>query len=594
MNSIWGNKDTVLKMVKTKGSDLEYASDELKNNKDIVIAAIQDDWKAFQYASDRLKNDKEVICKLFSYSGKALETLPEEMLDDPKIILASIDNRYFSKKHNFKFASSRLKADKTVVMKAINKSPFSFSYIADSLKSDQNFIKQIINQTPESYAIEYLDYNDPQYESICEKVVETNIENVTYINKKLLNNTEFIKKLINKNSYIYIYLPDNIKNNKEIVQLVLENKKEINFYYFSDTILMDKELMAYAIIKSPDNFKNIHESLKLDYEINLLYQSNFQLPISDHAKECLRNQKKDTAFYVEVYSNDFFIQCMKKINQSNIYLIASILLLDQFTPTVLIINKLKKIKNNQIQNIIDQKQNEWLAKIEDQKMHKSFASSKSDYLRIAKEDPKYFHNKKNKFITDIEFITDAIEDPIKVDRLPTELLEKPEIAIALVNKFPTLHAKLSAKIKEMAGFKEFLLKNPEIAVSGLYDIKNIQDKYGKSFLENCFSAKTESCLRYCLSFPDFAKEKLKDKPEFYQYSTLSLDDLYSIDPKILDSCFQSDREDLQMFAIFHERFFPNPFFINQFKNQKDARGLYIQGILANKKMEKLPSIKSGH
>ena len=55
------NPDVMLKLLKFRGSLLQYTGDKIKNNPKIVLAALQQDITALQYADIRLQSDPVLL-----------------------------------------------------------------------------------------------------------------------------------------------------------------------------------------------------------------------------------------------------------------------------------------------------------------------------------------------------------------------------------------------------------------------------------------------------------------------------------------------------------------------------------------------------
>ena len=57
----WSNREFVKERVRLIGTDLKYASTELKQDKELVRLAVGQDWRALEHASEELRADDEVI-----------------------------------------------------------------------------------------------------------------------------------------------------------------------------------------------------------------------------------------------------------------------------------------------------------------------------------------------------------------------------------------------------------------------------------------------------------------------------------------------------------------------------------------------------
>ena len=57
----WGNRDSVLYMVRKDGNNLVRAARRLRNNKEVVLVAVAQNGYALKYASRRLRRNVEIV-----------------------------------------------------------------------------------------------------------------------------------------------------------------------------------------------------------------------------------------------------------------------------------------------------------------------------------------------------------------------------------------------------------------------------------------------------------------------------------------------------------------------------------------------------
>ena len=55
------DKETVLNVVKNKGSLMQYVSSKLKLDREIVLAAVRNDGYALRYVDESLRGDREIV-----------------------------------------------------------------------------------------------------------------------------------------------------------------------------------------------------------------------------------------------------------------------------------------------------------------------------------------------------------------------------------------------------------------------------------------------------------------------------------------------------------------------------------------------------
>jgi hypothetical protein len=73
-------------LVKENGSNLEFASNRLKDNMDIVKSAIENNGLSLQFISEELRNDKEIVLMAINQNPKAIEFASIGLQNDTDII----------------------------------------------------------------------------------------------------------------------------------------------------------------------------------------------------------------------------------------------------------------------------------------------------------------------------------------------------------------------------------------------------------------------------------------------------------------------------------------------------------------------------
>ena len=127
------DKEVVLAAVKQNGMALGLASDELKDDKEVVLVAVKKFGTCLFYASVQLKNNKDVVLTALKQDGETLEYASKELQKDKNVVLVAV--KQYGKA--LKFASDELKNNKEVVLAAVKQCPDSFEYASDQLRNDK-------------------------------------------------------------------------------------------------------------------------------------------------------------------------------------------------------------------------------------------------------------------------------------------------------------------------------------------------------------------------------------------------------------------------------------------------------------------------
>lgn len=93
-----------------------------------------------QYASDELKADREVVLAAVNHYGPALEYASDDLKADKEIVLEAV--KLWGS--NLEYASDDLKADKDVVLAAVTNTGRALEYASDNLKADREIVLEAV------------------------------------------------------------------------------------------------------------------------------------------------------------------------------------------------------------------------------------------------------------------------------------------------------------------------------------------------------------------------------------------------------------------------------------------------------------------
>ena len=120
-----------------------------------------------------------------------------------------------------RFANTKIKADKKLIIKLIRKDFKCFKYIDKKLKLDSQILKTVILNTSFGSGDEY-------------KIP------ATYLSK--LGNRNLIKFAIKKSEWWFHYLSEKYRNDKEIA-LITVKKSDYQFIYVSEKLKKDNDIL---------------------------------------------------------------------------------------------------------------------------------------------------------------------------------------------------------------------------------------------------------------------------------------------------------------------------------------------------------------
>lgn len=337
------SKDEILKIVSLDGNQIQNCYKGQKNDIDIIKAAVYQNPKAITYVKKEYYSNKEIMTMKCSVVPKEVADFPQEQ----QLSYLAFDLNKFS----FKFLNDDIKNDKKFVLEAIKKSPDVFKDLK-LLKDDKDIIKAVLKVNP-SY-IRYLDkkcYSDKEImkrndvldlNDINIQVLRADPSNFVYLSDEIKNDKEFVLFALKMNSIIFQYLDKNSEfyKDREITMLVLKS----NYFLFE---------------KCYEPFKNDPEIASIACGIN-----------SHYLRFCSSELKNNVEFMRKYILKDF----------NSAYKIAG----EKVQTDKSLILELAKMKVNIPQNILEYFYND------DQVAYEII---KYDTLQIQRFDPKHKKNK---------------------------------------------------------------------------------------------------------------------------------------------------------------------------------------------------------
>lgn len=260
------DKNFVLKVMQINGLLLKDLTDKFKDDEEIVFTAVKDNRLAFEYASERLRNNRELALLAVKKDGQPLSWIGKELSNDKEIVLTAIDNWGAS----LGAVGKELCDDKEVIMKAVERVGWNLSYASNRLKDDIEVVKMAIKN--DYYNLEYASDRLKNSEEIALYMLENDCDHKTfiYLGKELLQNKEFINKIINNYpDKLENFISDifyNISHNEDIVKMLVDFNGEY-LRYASSELSRNKDIVKKALETDENNI--------LHADIELLRDNNF-------------------------------------------------------------------------------------------------------------------------------------------------------------------------------------------------------------------------------------------------------------------------------------------------------------------------------
>jgi hypothetical protein len=199
---------------------LKCSADSIKSDKEIAIEFVKKNGSALEFVSQELKNSKEVVYEAVSQYSAALQYSSELILDNLEFLenlLATFDVGYSI----LDCGSKRVKKNRDIIFKIIQKDGNLFPYLEKEFKSDEELICAAIVSVGNASRIanhiipkgnDFLDYI---------KKIESSLGSTDYYNSKLLTTKERVLTILSvyydsSKEGLWHSIPEIFKNDQDL------------------------------------------------------------------------------------------------------------------------------------------------------------------------------------------------------------------------------------------------------------------------------------------------------------------------------------------------------------------------------------------
>ncbi|SVD56061.1 uncharacterized protein METZ01_LOCUS408915, partial [marine metagenome] len=248
---------------------LEDCPEQLRSDDEIVLAALEQDGFNLEFTSDEVKNNRAFVMTAVQSGyldgrecGLALEYASETLRADKEVVLAAVEADVAA----LQFASDALRSDEEIVMKAVllweeyceesrggypynvyDEEDFPVEYAHPSLKCNQVFLAKVLRNMEQPTEIR----------SLISLVVNTDF-----------SNREKVLKRIYHNRYFLGYTPEALRADREAVLIAVQQRGG-DLKYASEKLQGDKEVVLAALNNDWSALKYASEKLQGDKEVVL-------------------------------------------------------------------------------------------------------------------------------------------------------------------------------------------------------------------------------------------------------------------------------------------------------------------------------------
>ncbi|EFC41239.1 predicted protein [Naegleria gruberi] len=172
--------------------------------------------KPFDFSLDR----EVALAVIKQHKGKALKILHENWRNDRELVLKAISNDAFA----------------------------SGEYVGKVLRRDRNFVKELVQVKNNWVLLKDMDEDFRQDEEICRAALDCNPRAIKYVlNQYLLNNREYMLKIVSQCGILLEYVGYSLKNNREINLAALKQTPKA-FQFVGNVLFKDEEISSFSTL----------------------------------------------------------------------------------------------------------------------------------------------------------------------------------------------------------------------------------------------------------------------------------------------------------------------------------------------------------
>ena len=224
--------------IKLDGLNIRYISDKLLIDLELVEEAFIKsrglNLFLFDHRLNIFNGNKDLILKLIKTGAKPLEHISIKLQDDFDVVMNAVSNHG----SELKFASERLKDTEEIVLKAIENDSKYFEFASNSIKSNIEFILFVIKNTKH-----YIRNKTPQYIVYEHRDYYKFMPDLKYIfqfcPEQILSNKELMIEALKHEGSLLEFASEALRSDKEVVFTALKNRPTKDILMLASKKLQD-------------------------------------------------------------------------------------------------------------------------------------------------------------------------------------------------------------------------------------------------------------------------------------------------------------------------------------------------------------------
>ncbi len=205
-------REEVLERLKRNGTELQFEDECWRSDEQIVLIAVSRNHESFQFASTELRNDESFVWRAVKTNYKVLKFVSDDLKRDTRFMLKCVMEHRVDA---LKFAcDTTLTSDREFMMSCIRVHGASLQFASDRLRADKDVVIAAIENNG------YLKYaaldlrNDREFVRRCVRIKPRSIE---HVGEELENDQQFILSVLQANGKCWKFIPSRYTKDEQFM-----------------------------------------------------------------------------------------------------------------------------------------------------------------------------------------------------------------------------------------------------------------------------------------------------------------------------------------------------------------------------------------
>ncbi|MCH9689819.1 MAG: DUF4116 domain-containing protein, partial [Gammaproteobacteria bacterium] len=262
-------KALVLDLVHLNAKAFDYVPDLLKLDAVFILDVAARNVEALQYVSDDLRNDRDFMLRAVKQNPLAIKYASDALKANLKLVTAALNSPDFAKNkqellplieknaETFKLVAEELQHDETFALSAIEKNEKVLEHVSEAMSQTDAFLFKAVRKNPK--ALLYVSDDKMTNPQLLVVALPAN--------SQLMNDQDFMGKLIARKTSAFGFLPVGLKNNQSFLLDLLAQDESLELFkgqHVPPLLIGNQEFMTAVVSINPSAYAYASTKLQAD------------------------------------------------------------------------------------------------------------------------------------------------------------------------------------------------------------------------------------------------------------------------------------------------------------------------------------------